>query len=109
MRRLNRIHLQHDYLTDVICFNYSEGGEIVEAGDVAVEIFISPDIAVLRSKENNNLKYAAELVLYLVHAILHATGMSDKTDSGKKKMRQREAEIVYQLEKEFIFSEIFPE
>lgn len=109
MRRINKTHLQHDYLTDVICFNYTEGEEVIEDGDVAVEVFISPDIAKQRAEEDASLVYSSEMVLYLVHAILHATGMDDKNASQKQAMRQKEAEIITVLSEEFDFAEVFPE
>lgn len=93
MRRINRDFLGHDYLTDVICFNYSES-KYFTIGDVAVEIFISPDIAEERVSENMKLDYASELLLYLVHAILHAAGVKDKTPPEKKLMRKKEKEIL---------------
>ena len=108
MCRLNKKYLGHDYLTDVICFNYSETQESLEEGDVAVEIFISPDIARQRARENSNLDYASEMVLYLVHAILHAAGMSDKHPSEKQAMRRRENAILKQVSKKFDFAAIFP-
>ena len=108
MRKINRTFLNHDYLTDVICFNYitAEDDELAE-GDVAVEIFISPDIALRRASENHDLSYPSEMVLYLVHAILHAAGYHDKTPAQKKKIRAAENRIIEKLKKEFNFSEIF--
>ena len=107
MRRLNKTFLNHDYLTDVICFNYSEQDKL-EEGDISVEIFISPDIAATRAAENKDISYAGEIVLYIVHGILHATGMQDATLAQKKQMRIKENEIITKLKKEFCFSEIFP-
>lgn len=108
MRRLNKTHLGHDYLTDAICFNYSDGEEEITEGDVAIEIFISPDIAMNRSEEDQRMDYSSEMVLYLVHAILHASGMSDQTTSGKKQMRRKETAIISIIKEEFDFEEIFP-
>lgn len=109
MRSLNKKYLQHDYLTDVICFNYKDSSDYLEPGDVSVEIFISPDMAYQRSRENSELNYSSEMVLYLVHAILHATGLGDKTPSQKKLMRHKETEIMNEINKEFDFSLIFPD
>ena len=96
MRKINREFLDHDYLTDVICFNYSRENDFIP-GDVAVEIFISPDIAEERVSEDNKLEYGSELLLYLVHAILHASGLGDKTSSEKTVMRNTEKKILYKL------------
>lgn len=99
MRRINRDFLNHDYLTDVICFNYRDDPDYDES-DIAVEIFISPDIAKERSKEDSSLKYESELLLYMVHAILHASGLKDKTDKEKQTMRQTENYILKQLKEQ---------
>ncbi len=96
MRRINREFLNHDYLTDVICFNYA-GDPDFSDGDVAVEIFISPDIAAERAAEERNLDYRSELLLYLVHAILHASGLEDKTPGEKAEMREMEFKVLNKL------------
>ena len=96
MRRINREFLNHDYLTDVICFNYRSDIDYDEE-DIAVEIFISPDIAIERGQNDSKIKYSSEVILYIVHAILHATGLKDKTDAEKKIMRQEESRILQEL------------
>jgi probable rRNA maturation factor len=107
MIKINEDFLNHDYLTDVICFNYGHDSDAED--EVAAEIFISPDIALSRAEDDEYISYASELVLYLVHGTLHLTGMMDTTSAQKKKMRLKEASIIAQLRKEFIFSDIFPE
>jgi rRNA maturation RNase YbeY len=96
MCRINRDFLNHNYLTDVICFNNKNESDFSD-DDIAVEIFISPDIAEERASENPELKYESELILYLVHGILHAAGFKDKTDEEKKIMRQNENRILNKL------------
>ena len=95
MRRINRDFLNHDYLTDVICFNYKDDSELDD--DIAVEIFISPDIAAERAEEELSFTYESELLLYLIHAILHAAGLKDKTEEEKKIMRSEEQRIIKTL------------
>jgi len=99
MHRINMEFLNHDYLTDVICFNYADEPDF-SPGDIAVEIFISPDMAEQRAFENPLFEYDSELLLYLAHAILHASGLADKTDSEKQIMRTKEKEILRILKKE---------
>jgi len=108
MRKINRNFLNHDYLTDVICFNYAADDPNLDDDDIAVEIFISPDIAMQRSDEDSNLNYAEEMVLYSVHGVLHATGMLDGTPHQKAQMRTKENNILAKLKEVFVFSEIFP-
>jgi len=94
MRRINREFLDHDYLTDVICFNYRKDADYIPGEDTAVEIFISPDIALERAEENPELTVESELLLYLTHAVLHAAGMNDSTPAEKALMRIEEQRIL---------------
>jgi len=106
MRKLNRDFLNHDYLTDVICFHY-DNSDLEE--DVAVEIFVSPDIAKIREKEINGTTYSYEIILYIVHGILHASGELDATNEQKRAIRKKETDIINRLANEFNFHEIFPD
>jgi len=80
---INIKHLNHNYLTDVITFPYSEGTTI--AGD----IFISID----RVKDNaNDLKvdWFDELCRVIIHGVLHLCGYGDKNDAEAALMRKKE-------------------
>ena len=81
--KVNNDYLQHDYYTDVITFDYSEGKKI--AGD----IFISLDTV----KSNSILfkqDYDRELNRVLIHGILHLLGFKDKKEEDAKEMRLQE-------------------
>lgn len=80
---LNRQHLNHDYYTDIITFNYNEGKII--SGD----LFVSID----RIKENSiefNAPAKHELLRVIIHGIFHLLGFNDKTENEQKKMRTKE-------------------
>ena len=80
---INIEHLQHDFYTDIITFDYREKDII--SGD----IFISTD----RVEENAKINHACfeeELNRVLVHGILHIIGYKDKTDEDSKLMRTKE-------------------
>lgn len=82
---LNEQYLNHDTLTDIISFDYSEGNEL--HGD----IFISVE----RVRENAidfNVPFEEELKRVMVHGILHYCGYKDKNDEDKQMMRQKEEE-----------------
>lgn len=82
---LNQQYLDHDTLTDVISFDYSEGNEL--HGDV----FISIE----RVRENAadfKVAFDEELKRVLVHGILHYCGYKDKSEEEEKLMRQKEEE-----------------
>lgn len=81
---LNKTHLNHDYYTDILTFNYS-GDQSVISGD----LYISLD----RVKENadmNQVGTDVELMRVMVHGILHLLGYNDKSTSEKKVMRMKE-------------------
>ena len=97
MRRINRDFLGHDYLTDVICFDYRDGSTVMP-GDVAVEIFLSPDMAVIQAAERPaERSVESELLLYLTHGVLHATGELDSTPDEKRRMRRKEKALLRSL------------
>jgi len=81
--QINIQYLQHDYYTDVIGFQYSEGKAL--SGD----IYISVD----RVKENavdNNVSFKKELARVMIHGILHFMNYKDKTAKEIEKMRNAE-------------------
>ncbi len=83
--KINIEHLQHDFYTDIISFDYSIGNEI--NGD----IFISID----RVKENAqdfNVSFDDELKRVIIHGILHYCGYKDKSHKDEMLMRQKEDE-----------------
>ena len=80
---INQKYLQHDYFTDIITFDYSEGTKI--SGD----LFISVD-----SVRENSIEYGTdfedELHRVIVHGVLHLIGYDDHTDSQTMVMRSKE-------------------
>ena len=96
MRRVNREFLGHDYLTDVICFDYRDhlGPNTADDPEPAIEILVSPDMAQVNAEKHKNRTYESELLLYLVHGILHAAGFDDSTPELKRKMRRAERKII---------------
>ena len=81
--RINRQYLNHDYYTDIITFDYSEGDII--SGD----LFISLD-TVKSNSENYLVDYQQEMYRVIIHGILHLCGLKDKTPEDEKKMRDNE-------------------
>lgn len=106
--RINREFLNRRGLTDVISFDYRKNETGSAYDDVAIEILVCPDVAESRTKKFNNRSFAYELVLYIVHGMLHAGGEDDSTAKTRRKMRKREREIILKLKKHFNFSVIFP-
>jgi probable rRNA maturation factor len=94
------MHLSHDWPTDVISFNLSAAGEAELAG----ELIVSTEMALACATELM-AEPADELVLYVVHGLLHLCGYDDSTDLDREQMRVREAAQLKRLQ---AFSTSFP-
>ena len=80
---INKEYLQHDYFTDIITFDYSEGEKI--SGD----IFISLE-TVKSNSEKFKTSYNEELYRVIIHGILHLCGLKDKSSKDAQLMREAE-------------------
>jgi probable rRNA maturation factor len=86
---LNRVHLSHDWPTDVISFTLSNPDDPILAG----ELVVSAEMAVATAIEDG-VQPRDELALYIVHGLLHLCGYDDATDAEAAEMRRREDEIL---------------
>lgn len=90
MRALNKKYLRHDYATDVLTFDWKQqdSGVILDG-----EIIISTQTA-----KRNALDYRAsaedEILLCMIHGILHLCGFDDHSPADIKKMRAKENELM---------------
>ncbi len=80
---VNRQYLQHDYYTDIITFDYTEGNRI--GGD----LFISLD-TVKTNAEQFADNYQQELHRTIIHGILHLCGIDDKGPGEREIMEAAE-------------------
>lgn len=80
---INLQYLQHDFYTDIITFDNSEGDLL--SGD----IFISVD-TVLSNSQKYNTSFEDELNRVIIHGILHLIGLNDESDEDSKEMRLAE-------------------
>lgn len=85
--KINVDYLDHDTLTDIISFDYSDHLNI--QGD----IFISIERVKENAKEYN-VSLENELRRVMAHGILHYCGYKDKTEEDSKIMRQKEEEKI---------------
>jgi rRNA maturation RNase YbeY len=89
---INRQYLDHDDLTDIITFDYTDDNSI--SGD----IFISID----RVEENGNIfgdGFDKEFLRVISHGILHLIGFKDKTEEEKSEMRLAEDNCIMLIKK----------
>ena len=84
---VNKAYLQHDYYTDVITFDYTEGDKI--SGD----IFISVD-TVRSNAEQFGTDYDEELHRIIIHGVLHLCGINDKGPGEREIMTRHENEAL---------------
>lgn len=80
---VNQQYLNHDYYTDIITFDYTEGN--VLSGD----LFISLD-TVRTNAEQRNISYGEELDRVIIHGILHLCGINDKGPGERQLMEAAE-------------------
>ena len=85
---LNRRHLQHDYFTDIITFNYNT------ANTISGDLFISYERVIENSKQFSDNSAYDELCRVMVHGLLHLVGFDDKTEQEKKLMREEETKCL---------------
>lgn len=88
---VNRTYLQHDYYTDIITFDYSEGDTI--SGD----LFISLD-TVRTNAEKFAVAYDSELYRVIIHGVLHLCGIDDKAPGARAVMERYEDEALRLLD-----------
>lgn len=80
---MNKKHLNHDYYTDIITFNY------VDDNLISGDLFISID-RIKENASNFGVTFSEELYRVVLHGVLHLIGYNDKTDDEKKEIRQKE-------------------
>lgn len=91
---MNRTHLNHDYYTDIITFDFSQ--ENVVSGD----LYISLD----RVKENaktNSSSLQNETYRVIIHGVMHLCGYKDKQKKEIVLMRQQEEKCLAQIQNYF--------
>ena len=95
---LNRQHLDHDFPTDVLSFLLSE--ERID--HLEGEVVVSAEMA-CQTADGYQWSPQSELLLYLVHGLLHLCGYDDHDDTDRNRMRSREQEIlrVWNLEPQY--------
>lgn len=81
---VNRQYLQHDYYTDIITFDYTEGDRI--GGD----LFISLDTVESNAQQYADGDYRRELHRVVIHGILHLCGINDKGPGERELMEAAE-------------------
>ncbi|MCC6512202.1 MAG: rRNA maturation RNase YbeY [Pirellulaceae bacterium] len=93
IHQLNCEHLDHDWPTDVISFIFEFDEQV---GRVEGEIVASLDTATRLSKDAG-WSPADELLLYVVHGLLHLAGLDDIEPDDQTEMRSAERQCLIAL------------
>lgn len=91
IQELNARHLNHDYPTDVISFSYE-----ANRPEIHGELVVSMDTA-KKCASQAGWDAEPELILYIVHGVLHITGMDDHDDDERAEMRVAEKAVLTDL------------
>jgi probable rRNA maturation factor len=90
---VNRQYLQHDYFTDIITFDYTEGSTI--SGDLFISLDTVRSNAALFGKT-----YDDELHRVIIHGVLHLCGINDKGPGEREIMEAEENKALAMLGEE---------
>ncbi len=89
---INKKHLNHNYFTDVITFNYSNNTKTIEG-----DSYISIDFVKSSAKELN-INPKEEIKRIIIHSVLHMVGFEDIKKQEKEKMTKLENKYLKLLE-----------
>jgi probable rRNA maturation factor len=92
IHRLNQRYLQHDEPTDVLSFPLSEPNATKLAGELVLGVEVAAEQAAVRGHD-----VQVELILYVIHGLLHLCGHDDHDDADRAAMRERERHYLRQL------------
>lgn len=85
---LNKKHLNHNTLTDIITFDTAVTSSVVEK-QITGDIFISIE-RITENAEKFNVSREHELHRVMVHGLLHLLGYKDKKPADKAQMTDKE-------------------
>lgn len=88
MALMNRKYLSHEGTTDIITFDYSQDNKIIEG-----ELLICVDEA-KRQAGHYKVSLDNEITRLIFHGLLHLSGFDDTTQSKRKKMKEKENELL---------------
>ena len=111
MRALNVQFLEHDWPTDVLAFDMREDDDAkipsaAPENDLIGEVYVCPQVA-RRACREYNTSVTYELMLYIVHGLLHLAGERDKNARERQRMKRREQEIMNVLQNRYDLNSIF--
>ena len=89
MARLNRRYHGYAGPTDVLSFDLSDAGDAT----LSAQIIVCSDVA-LEEAAKRHLRPQRELLLYVVHGLLHLLGYDDTSGAKARRMHARQGELL---------------
>ena len=87
---INQKHLNNEYYTDIISFDYSENNTI--SGDIFISLcMVNENAEIYNTKDS-------ELFRVIIHGVLHLLGYKDSNEQEKANMRSKEEEALKLLQ-----------
>ena len=83
IQQVNNDHLKHNFVTDVITFDYSDDKVI------SAEAFVCTE-EVLKNAKRYSQPADNEVIRVLLHAVLHVLGYDDNSKESRQEMRKQE-------------------
>jgi len=92
IRQLNRKFHKVDSFTDVLAFPMED--DFVSTKDILGDVVISPEVALRQAKKHS---FEDELVLLVIHGVLHLLGYRDEKKKMREMMESRERKILKKM------------
>ena len=90
MAALNRKHLGRRGATDVISFDL---GEQLAGSPLCAQIVVCSDLALSRAR-SAGMSARSELLLYVLHGLLHVIGYDDVSPAAARRMAKRQESLL---------------
>jgi len=88
IKELNKQYFSSDEVTDVISFPLGNNKNLI-SGEIVVSVETAVDIAGKR-----NISIEGEIVLYIIHGILHLLGYDDDNEGNARIMHEKESKML---------------
>lgn len=96
MKSLNKRYLQQSGSTDVLSFDLRSDAADQNENQLDCEVIVNAERA-LNVAQANERSTEGEMLLYLIHGLLHQLGYDDKTDEQADRMHRKEDELLNEL------------
>lgn len=83
--RINKEHLEHNYITDIITFRYDDG----DKSDIEGTLFCCAPQITEQAKEFDE-SVETEFARIFIHGLLHLVGYDDQSEETQRIMTQKE-------------------